>query len=339
MNKLFCPGGTLEMVEEAFKNGADLVYVGVKGFSRRNFDYELTDDEIKTATEIANKYNGKISIAINTTISSAYYKILIDKVEKYIDWGIDSVILESETLIAIFRQAFPTLNIIVSSACNIVTKEHMIYFKHAGATQVIAKGDINTFDRVKRFKADCDEVGVKCEVFLHANMCPRGIRKQDQDSNCPLIRAFRPTIIKWTEETTVQDMEYGGTHYPKHLGFPDQSGHCFRWCAMTDEERTKLLRKQGTNSNTQIDAINKYVKENPNRYYTITGDELINYLSLGIECLKISGREYPTEIVSHLVKYYRILIDGTEDENLLQEATEWLKAVEVQKFSMAKDSK
>jgi len=338
MNKLFCPGGTLEMVEEAFKNGADLVYVGVKGFSRRNFEYELTDDEIKTATEIAKKYNGKISIALNTTISISYYKILIDKVEKYIEWGIDSVILELEALMAIFREAFPTLKIIVSSACNVTSKEQMIYYKHAGATQMIARGDINTFNQVKRFKADCDDVGVKCEVFLHANMCPRGLRKQDQDSNCPLIRAFRPTIIKRTEETSFQDMEYGGTHYPKHLGFPDQSGHCFRWCALTKDERWKILREQGL-SNAQIDNINKYAAENPNRYYTITGTELQDYLSLGIECLKISGREYPTEVVSHLVKYYRLLIDGSDNEAAILEATEWLEAVEQQKFSLAKDAK
>lgn len=337
MNKLFCPGGNLEMVEEAFKNGADLVYVGVKGFSRRNFDYELTDAEIKTATEIAAKYNGKVSIALNTTIPISYYKILIDKVEKYIEWGIDSVILELPALMAIFREAFPNLKIIASSACNIGTKEQVIYYAHAGATQIIAKGEINTFNRVKSFKAACDEVGVKCEVFLHANMCPRGLR-EDQDSNCPLVRAFRPTIIKRTEETSFQDMEYGGTHYPKQLGFPDQSGHCFRWCALTNKERWKILREQGS-GNSQIDAINQYVAENPNRYYTITGTELQDYMSLGIECLKISGREYPTEIVSHLVKYYRLLVDGSEDEAAILEATEWLQAVEQQKFSLAKDAK
>jgi len=333
VNELFCPGGSLEMVEVCFKNGADAVYVGAKGFSRRNFQYELSDEEIKTATEIAKKYNGIISVALNTTMSSSYYKVIIDKVEQWLEWGIGSVVVEVEALMAILRQAFPTLKIIVSSACNIATKEQIIYYKYAGITQAIARGDINTFSRVKQFKAACDEVGVQSEVFLHANMCPRGMR-EDHDSNCPLVRAFRPEIIKRTKEVTYADEKYGLIQYPKHLGFPDQSGHCFRWCAMSDAERTATLRKHHY-SNEQIDGINLHVKENPNRYYTITGDELKNYLSLGIDSLKISGREYPVEVVSRLVKYYRILIDGSEDENLISEATTWLNGIEDQKFSLA----
>lgn len=331
MNKLFCPGASIEMVESSFKNGADIVYVGAKGFSRRNFQYELTDEQIKEAVEIANKYEGKISVAINTSIFSSYYIMLIEKMRKWIKFGIDSVIMEDRTLMPVVMKAYPELKIIASSACNISNKEEIISYRNMGVSQVIARGDINTFEQVKNFKTACDEAEVKCEVFLHANMCPRGLRKKDNDSNCPLVRAFRPEIVEMTEETSHLDPKYN-VQVVKHTGFPDQSGHCFRWCALSNDEREKILRKHGYSGN-QIDGLNDYVKNNPNRYYAIHGDELKKYLTLGIDYLKISGREYPIEVVESLVSCYRTLIDNKEDQ--IEEANEWLSGIEKRPFSLS----
>jgi len=44
--ELLSPGGTLEMVEKVLENGADSVFVGALGLSRRS-GYELKHDEVK----------------------------------------------------------------------------------------------------------------------------------------------------------------------------------------------------------------------------------------------------------------------------------------------------
>jgi len=60
-------GGTLEMVEKVLENGADSVFVGALGLSRRS-GYELKHDEIKKAVNIVKSYDKKIYIAMNAEI-------------------------------------------------------------------------------------------------------------------------------------------------------------------------------------------------------------------------------------------------------------------------------
>ena len=43
MAELLASGGSMEMVRAAFDNGADAVYVGATGWSRRRAEYEMDD--------------------------------------------------------------------------------------------------------------------------------------------------------------------------------------------------------------------------------------------------------------------------------------------------------
>lgn len=336
MNELFCPGGTIEMVASVFDAGADHVYVGAKGFSRRKFDYELTDLEIQEAVVIAKKYNGKISVAVNTTIDPLYYPSLVKRIDRWVDYGVDGLIVQKQDIMEYLMKKYPDINIIASTVCNITTKQDIIKYKLAGAKQVVASTDLNTYEQVKQFKQYCDEVGVRSEVFLHANLCPRGIFDNFEE-RCPYMRAFKPEIriLEYKEEYSDPD----GDTFIKNMGYPDQSGFCFRWCAKTDEERTSILRKHNVSEDT-IESIKRFAHERPNKYYTIIGHELEQYLKLGIDTLKISGREYENRLATNIVKCYRVLIDsinGKTNERVDQ-YEKYLIKISQTPFSLAKDN-
>ena len=66
MVELLASGGTLEMARAAFDNGADAVYVGAKGWSRRRALYEMDDDQVVEAARLARARGKILRVAFNT---------------------------------------------------------------------------------------------------------------------------------------------------------------------------------------------------------------------------------------------------------------------------------
>src|SRR5450759_5393443 len=95
MVELLAPAGNLEMVKAAVENGANAIYVGARGWSRRRDAYELSDEKVHEATEIAHAGGAKIRVAINTNMQSCEIPALLKKMEKFVGWGIDCLLYTS----------------------------------------------------------------------------------------------------------------------------------------------------------------------------------------------------------------------------------------------------
>jgi U32 family peptidase len=126
------------MVKAAVENGANAIYVGARGWSRRRDAYELPDEQLYEAIAIAHSGGAKLRVAINTNMQSRELPALLEKMEKFIGWGVDGAIMTDVGAIAQVHRRFPDLVIHASIGANIVSNEDVKFYRSIGVSQVVA---------------------------------------------------------------------------------------------------------------------------------------------------------------------------------------------------------
>jgi U32 family peptidase len=274
MVELLAPAGNLEMAKAVVENGANAVYVGARGWSRRRDAYELSDGQINEAIAIVHAGGAKLRVAINTNMQSSEIPALLEKMERFVGWGVDGAIMTDVGAIAQVHRRFPHLVIHASIGANILNNEDVKFYQGIGVSQVVADTKLTLRELVAR-KAQ-GEVGI--EVLIHANMCYTYLGK------CWMSPYHR--------------LERATDDFGKDLfrGSPNRGGLDYRVCL----EQWQLFAGQELREP-------RIALKNDAFFYL---DDIPPLLDLGVHCLKIQGREYSVALVARIVRFYRELIDA-----------------------------
>ncbi len=275
MAELLASGGSLEMVKSVLDNGADAVYVGAKGWSRRRAQYEMDDDQVVEAAACARERGKILRVAFNTLPASDEVPLFLAKARKFHDSGIRDFILTDPGLMMALRRLYPDVIIHASVGCTIINAEDARFYKEAGATQIVAECRMGR-DEMVRIKR---EAGIGLEVLVHATTC--------------FTLLGRCTMSSYTRHEHRVDAE-GKDQF---LGSPNRGGLCYRICLT----KWDLSDADG--------AVERGGVVLPNPAYFLV-DDIPELIDLGVDTIKIQGREYSVSLVGEMVRFYREMIDA-----------------------------
>ena len=288
MAELLASGGTVEMARVVLDNGADAVYVGAKGWSRRREQYEMDDEEVIASARYARSLGKVLRVAFNTLPASNEIPLLLAKAEKFVGEGINDFILTDVGAMKALTERFPGVQIHASIGCTIINAEDARFYKEAGATQVVTECRMDR-EEMRKIR---EEVGVGLEVLVHATTC--------------FTYLGRCTMSSYTRQEWRFDEE-GKNHF---LGSPNRGGLCYRVCL------TEWDQRRGDGS---LEAGGLVL---PNLAYFLV-DDIPDLLDLGVDTIKIQGREYSIPLVGRMVRFYRDLIDSYLRDRSLFRMEEW----------------
>jgi putative protease len=273
MVELLAPAGNLSMVEAAVANGANAIYVGPRGWSRRRDRYELADEEVREAIGIAHAGGAKLRVAVNTNMQSREIPPLLRKMERFVNWGADGVIMTDIGAMAEVHRRFADLTIHASIGANILNNEDVRFYRSIGVSQVVADTKLTLRELASRK----EQIDVGIEILIHANHCYTYLGK------CWMSPYHR---LERTADPSGKDL---------FRGSPNRGGLDYRVCLESWE-----LYSGNTRWEDRVALKN-------DAFFLV--DDIPRLIDLGVHCLKIQGREYPVPLVGEMVKFYRDLID------------------------------
>jgi putative protease len=274
MIELLAPAGNLEMVAEVVENGANAVYVGPRGWSRRRDAFEMDDIAVRESIRIAHDGGAKLRVAFNTNMQSKELPGLLRRMASFVDYGADGAIMTDIGAIAEVHRHFPDLTIHASIGANILNNADVAFYRELGVSQVVADTKLT----LKELASRREQLDVGIEILIHANYCYTYLGK------CWMSPYHR---LERTTDETGKDL---------FRGSPNRGGLDYRVC-LEDWQLYSGDAKWENHVTLKNDA-----------FFLL--EDIPHLIDMGVHCLKIQGREYSVPLVGAIVRFYRELVDA-----------------------------
>lgn len=278
---LLAPAGSLAAVITALQNGADAIYLGLKGWSRGGARGELTSGELLDAVAAAHDQGRGVQVALNTIPRRSERQYLLRWVAELIGCGIDGVIVNDPGLLTELHALYPQLCITASIGCAAMNEADVAFYRDLGADAVVLPGSLS----LDELHAAAQVPGVRIEAMIHM------VEEFIVLGKCWMPSYYRLNPIPLMElqgsgKRLIGSMKRGG------------AGVCFKVC-----EQPWDLYRNGEKvagrmlPSRQISPIN----------------ELSDILDAGVDVIKLQGRSLSPDLLAPLVRRYRAAMDAWMD--------------------------
>lgn len=293
-SELLMPAGSLTKLKTAILYGADAVYAGTPDMCLRA-QSSFTLEELKEGAKFVRDHGKRIYLTLNLFTHNKDIEKLPTFVETVREIQPDGVIMADPGVFKYFRDHAPEIKRHISTQANVCSYETVDFWKELGADLCVLGREV-TFAELKEIREKCPDI--RLEAFIHGAMC--------------MSYSGRCLISNFLAERSANQ---------------GKCAHCCRW-----HYKLNVRMKDGTIKDLVIDENNKEMFEflveedfRPGELIEIVQDDRGSYImnskdmcllpklneiiDLGIESLKIEGRNKTEYYAAIVARAYRKAID------------------------------
>jgi putative protease len=279
MSRLLAPGGSIEMAMGAIDAGADSIYVGALGWSRRPYDLEMSEAQIGEIIAHAKANAADVRVVFNTFPSPMEYGRWLAAIERFARLGAAGFIVSDPGAIAPIRKLAPDAIIHVSIGSGITNLEDALFYRHLGANVIILPYRWGGHE-VREIRKRSD---IELEVFLFETIQTGKI--------CP-GKCIMSSYLKFRDWTEQEGKDY-------FFGSANRGAkECYRVCQAPWDFGRETAASQVLKLRSDAQLMLEQIPE---------------MIQSGVSCFKLSGRERPAAMICDLVAFYRKVLDGVLD--------------------------
>jgi putative protease len=167
--ELLAPVGSLDMLETAFRFGADAIYAGQPRYSLRvrNNDFGKLD-HLATGIARAHALGKQFYLVSNVLPHNAKVRTYLADMAPVVALKPDALIMADPGLIMMVRETWPDMPVHLSVQANTVNYAAIRFWKQLGVSRVILSRELS-LDEVAEIRQECPDM--ELEVFVHGALC------------------------------------------------------------------------------------------------------------------------------------------------------------------------
>jgi len=293
-SELLMPAGSLAKLKTAVLYGADAIYLGTPDMSLRT-KAEFTLEQIRQGIEFAHAHGKRVYLTLNLFSHNKDVPKLKEYVDTIKDLDPDGVIIADPGVFQYVRENAPDLPLHISTQSNVCSWLSVKFWKEMGAELCVLAREVS-FEELVEIREKCPDI--KLETFVHGAMC------MTYSGRCLLSNFMAERGAN--QGNCANSCRWG---YKVHLKLRDGSIKELE----IDENNVgmfEFLLEEGARPGELMP-----IEESENESYILNSKDLClmpkldQYLALGIDSLKVEGRNKSVYYVAVVARIYRKAMD------------------------------
>lgn len=292
--ELLCPAGSLPALKAAIDNGADAIYVGLKGDTnaRRFAGLNLDKAQLMTAANVTHRAGRKLHVAINTFVHPGRQSEWQEAVDEAVNAGADVLILADMAMLEYASRAWPDIELHLSVQASATNPGAIEFYRQQYGVSRVVLPRVLSMAQVRAISA---KTTVPLEVFAFGSLCimaeGRCYLSSYMTGESPNTSgACSPAAyVRWEEQGDVLESRLNGVLIDRFQP-GEQAGY-------------PTLCK----GRFEVDGSRFHVLEEPTSLNTLS--LLPELHRQGIRAVKIEGRQRSAAYVAEVTRVWRAAID------------------------------